>query len=182
MIKPIRIALAALSLTVVAAGSARADTTYLMTLQGTDQRYYPPCRLIGQPPPCDTIVDLAWTGTLGVVIDSSADGVYSDTDVRSFDFRTNIGSLTLPYSPGSITIADGRITSVDFGPFPGGDGDYDFAGLHATYSRNFDAPHTGSDFATGLLTAVPEPGAASLMILALACIGAAFTRSRRAIS
>jgi len=181
MIKPIRIALAALSLTVVAAGGARADTTYLMTLQGTDQRYYPPCRLPGDPTtPCNETVDLPWTGTLDIVIDSSADGVYSDGDVLAFDFLTNVGSLALPSLPGgSVTVAGGRITSVDFPLFPGGDGDYSFGGLHAAYSRNFDAPHTGSDFALGLLTAVPEPGATSLMILALACVGAAAMHSRR---
>ena len=180
MIKPIRIALAALSLTLAAAGGARADTTYLMTLQGTDQRYYPPCRVPGEPTSlCNVTVELPWTGTLDIVIDSSADGVYSDGDVLAFDFLTNVGSLTLPYLPGgSVTVAGGRITSVDFPSFPGGDGDYWFNGLHAAYSRNFDAPHTGSDFALGLLTAVPEPAPMTLMALALACAWAA-GRSRR---
>jgi len=182
MVKPIRIALAALFLTFAAAGSARADATYQLTLQGTDQRYYPPCRVPGDPtPPCNETVDLPWTGTLDIVIDTSADGVYSGTDVLSFDFRTSAGSLVLPYFPGNgVTVASGRVTSVDLPFFPGGDGDYWFGGLNATYSRNVDAPHTGADFATGQLTAVPEPGAASLMILALACIGAFATRSRRA--
>ena len=180
MIKAIRIALAVLSLSFAAAGSARADTTYLLTLQGTDQRYYPPCRVPGQLPPCDTTVELPWTGTLDIVIDSGADGVYSGDDVLSFDFHTSAGSLTLPYWPGSLTVAGGRVTSVDLTAFPGDDGDYDFRGLHATYSRNFDAPHTGADFATGLLTAVPEPGSATLIACALAFGCAAAARSRRA--
>lgn len=181
MAKPIRIAFTALSLTMMLAGSAFADTTYQMTLQGSDQRYYPPCRVPGEPtPPCNEIVDLPWTGTLSIVVDSSADGVYSDADVTSFDFRTNIGSLTLPFAPGSVTVAGGRITSVNLGSYPGDDGDYFFGGLQASYSRDFDAPHLGSDFATGVLTAVPEPAPVTLMMLALACAWAA--RSRRARS
>jgi hypothetical protein len=151
-------------------------------LQGTDQRYYPPCRLPGAPTtPCDQTVDLAWTGTVDIVIDSGADGVYSGGDVLSFDVRTNLGNLVLPYFPGNgVTVSGGRVTSVDFPQFPGDAGDWWFGGgLHASYSRDFDAPHTGADFALGQLTAVPEPGVTTLMILALACIGAVATRSRR---
>jgi len=180
MIQPIRLALAALSLTFAAAGSARADTTYLLTLQGIDQRYYPPCRLVDQPPPCDETVDLDWRGTLDVVIDSSADGVFSDADVLSFDFHTSAGSLVLPFMPGSVTVDGGRITSVDMVTFPGDDGDYTFQGLRAYYGRDFDAPHQGSDFAVGLLTAVPEPAPDALLALALACAWGVGARGRRA--
>lgn len=183
MVKPIRVVLAALFLTVAAAGSARAEATYLLSLQGTDQHYYPPCRLPGEPTrPCDVTVDLSWTGTLDIVIDASADGVYADADVLSFDFRTSAGSLVLPYFPGggSVTVAGGRVTSVDLLYLPGEEvGYWGFGGLEATYSRYFDSPHVGADFATGRLTAVSEPGTTTLMILALACIGAVTTRSRR---
>jgi len=181
MIPSIRFALAVLVLSLAAVGGARADATYHLALQGTDQRYYPPCRTPAPVPgPCNETVDLAWTGTVDIVIDSGADGVYSDGDVLSFDVRTNLGNLVLPYFPGnSVTVAGGRITSVDFPRFPGDTGDWWFGGLDASYSRDFDAPHTGSDFALGHLTAVPEPGVATLMILALACIGAIATRSRR---
>jgi len=178
MIQSIRLALTVLSLTLAAAGSARADTTYLLTLQGTDQRYYPPCRLIGQPPPCDETVDLDWRGTLDVVIDSSADGVFSDADVLSFDFHTNVGSLVLPFVPGSVTVSGGRITSVDTATFPGDDGDYTFIGLRAWYDRDFDTAHLGADFASGQLTAVPEP--AAWLMMALAGMAALAARSRRA--
>lgn len=182
MAKPIRIAFAALFLLVAAAGGARADTTYQLTLQGTDQHYYPPCRLPGEPTrPCNETVDLPWTGRLDIAIDSGADGVYAGSDVLSFDFRTSVGSLVLPYFPGSsVTVAGGRVTAVDLPFFPEGEGGFWwFGGLDVTYSRDFDAPHIGADFASGRLTAVAEPGAATLMILALACIGAIATRSRR---
>lgn len=181
MIPSIRVTLAATLLSLAAVGSARADATYHLDLQGIDQRYYPPCRVPGDPvTPCNETVDLAWTGTVDIVLDSNADGVYSDGDVLSFDVRTNVGNLVLSYFPGdSVTVAGGRVTSVDFPVFPGDTGDWWFGGLDASYSRDFDAPHTGSDFALGHLTAVPEPGAATLMILALACIGAVATRSRR---
>ena len=178
---PISIGLATLSLMFAAAGSARADASYLLTLQGTDQRYYPPCRIPGQAPPCDVTVELPWTGTLRIVVDSNADGVFADADVLSFSFQTNLGSLVLPFMPtGSVTVSDGRVSSVDFnGAYPAGDGDYFFLGLQAHYDRNFDAPHTGADSAVGELTAVPEPGAAAVMLVALALAGAGAARLRR---
>lgn len=185
MVKPIRIALAALLLTVLAAGSARADATYHLALQGIDQRTYPPCRLVDQAPPCNQTVLLPWTGTLDIVTFASADGVYSDDEVLAFDFLTNAGiSLSLTSLPGgSVTVADGRVSSLEFLSFLDNPGDdVFFRGLVATYSRSFDAPHLGIDFAIGQLTAVPEPGTATLTLLALACIGAAVARSRRATS
>ena len=179
-----RVALAAASLLLVAAGSARADTSYLLGIQGTDQRYYPVCRLPGQAPPCDTTVLLPWTGTLDIVIDSSADGVYTGTDVLAFDFRTSAGSLSLqPLDDfGSVTIVGGQVSAVSFSwpPFDP-NGDFAVDGLHVTFDREFDSPHEGSDVASGVLAPVPEPAGASLMALALAGTWLAM-RSKRSSS
>ena len=179
------IVLAAAVIGLLATDIARADATYRFSLQGTDQHYYPPCRLPGQPPPCNTIVDRPWTGSLNIVLGTSADGIFSDTDVLSFDFQTNLGRLTSPLMPsGSVTVSDGMLTSIDFNErVPAEDGgDYFFIGMHADYYRNIDGPHNGSDFAFGQLTAVPEPAIARMMLLALACAaGAGALSSLRAV-
>jgi hypothetical protein len=179
MPKPLRVALAATSFMLAAASSARADASYLLGLQGVDQRHYPVCRLPDQAPPCDTTVDLPWSGKLEITVDSGADGVYSDSDVLAFDFRTSAGSLVLPFMPGSVTVDGGHVTSVDMFTFPADDGFYTFSGLRASYSRDFDAGHLVTDSASGVLASIPEPGAATLIIFALACAWAGSARSRR---
>lgn len=183
MLKPIGFALAVIWLA-LAAGSARADTTYVLALHGTDQRNYPICRVPNSPGPCDETVYLPWSGKLEVTIDSSADGFYVDADVLLFDFQSTTGSLVMPGVPGSVTVAGGQVTSVDIGNFPGADngGSYDFNGLNVSFTRDFDPGHEVTDFASGMLSTVPEPGEGALLLLALVCGWAAATRSRRAAS
>jgi hypothetical protein len=174
--KSIALGLAALLTALAPVGSARADATYLLTLSGTDEHTYPPCRLVF--PHCGETVDLPWNGLLTIVIDSNADGTFGESDVTSFSFAVDPGRLVLPFSPGSITVSDGRVTSVDIFNYPTGDFQFlHFAGLSVSYFSFFDTGHFGADFATGTLTAVPEPGGAALALCALACAGAA--RSRR---
>jgi len=174
------LALAVLVTALAPVGSAQANATYLLTLQGTDQRNYPPCRIPDQAPPCDVTVDLPWTGLLSIVVDSNGDGVFSDQQVLSFSLQASVGSLSLPFVPGSVTVVDGRVTSVDFNaPYPMGDYSIweHYIGLNAYFQDDYDAPHEMTDFASGSLTAVPEPASASLMLLALAW--AAATTARR---
>jgi hypothetical protein len=174
------LAIAVLVTALAPVGSAQANATYLLTLQGTDQRNYPPCRIPDQAPPCDVTADLPWTGLLSIVVDSNGDGVFSDQQVLSFSLQASVGSLSLPFMPGSVTVVDGRVTSVDFiAPYPLGD--YfvweHYIGLNAYFQDAYDGPHEVTDFASGLLTAVPEPASASPMLLALAW--AATTAARR---
>jgi len=175
------LALAALVTALAPVRSAHANATYLLTLQGIDQRNYPPCRIPGQAPPCDVTVDLPWTGLLSIVVDANGDGVFSDQQVLSFSLQASVGSLSLPFMPGSVTVVDGRVTSVDFSaPYPLGDSVWEhYIGLNAYFQDDFDAPHEVTDFASGVLTAVPEPASASLMLLALSWAAATAARRRR---
>jgi len=180
MIKPISGALVAASLMFAAAGSAHADATYLLDLHGTDERDYPICRVPDPKGPCDTTIYQAWTGRLKIVIDSSADGVFGDTDVTLFDLDTNTVRMDLPYTPGSVTVEDGRVTSVDIGGgFPNGNGFWHASGLVVDYYDDYDGGHEMTEYATGQLVPVPEPGSASLMLSALALAALAAGRSRR---
>jgi hypothetical protein len=166
----VALALGALSAALVPASQARADTTYRLVVNGIDEHTYPPCRIVF--PHCDETLDLPWNGLLTIVIDTNADGTFGD-EVTSFSFAVDPGRLLLPYSPGGVTVSDGRVTSVDILFYPDGDGFVHFDGLHVVYQNNFDAGHLGADFASGTLTAVPEPGGAALLLWALACAGAA---------
>lgn len=181
MHKTSALALAGLLTALAPVGSAHAAATYLLTLQGTDQRDYPPCRIPDQAPPCDVTVDLPWTGLLSIVVDSNGDGVFTDQQVLSFSLQATVGSLSLPFVPGSVTVVDGRVTSVDFSaPYPLGDAAWEhYIGLNVFYQDIFDGGHQVTDFATGELTAVPEPASALMMLFALACAGAAGSRRGR---
>lgn len=182
MTTPLRAALAAMSLLFAATGSAHAKASYLLGIQGgVDERYYPPCRTVTPaPPPCNMTVPLPWNGTLAIVLDSSADGVYSGTDVLSFVFSTSAGSLTLQsFDYGTISVLDGQVSSLSFETPPvEPDGVFVGEGLNVAFHRDYDTFHLGGDEATGTLAAVPEPASASLMAWALvgACAWMALRR------
>lgn len=181
MHKTSTLALAGLLSALAPIGSAHADATYLLSLKGTDQRNYPPCRIPDQAPPCDVTVELPWTGSLSIVVDSSGDGVFTDQQVLSFTLQATVGSLSLPFVPGSVTVVDGRVTSVDFSaPYPLGEATWEhYIGLNVIYQDTFDGGREVTDFATGTLTAVPEPASASLVLVALACASMAASRRSR---
>ena len=178
MHKTSTLALAGLLTALAPVGSAHADATYLLSLTGTDQRNYPPCRIPGQAPPCDTTVELPWTGSLRIVVDSNGDGVFTDQQVLSFTLQASVGSLSLPFVPGSVTVVDGRVTSVDFSaPYPLGDAIWEhYIGLNVFYQDTFDGGHEVTDFATGTLTAVHERASVALMLVGVACAGMAASR------
>ena len=182
MTKPPRVALAAMTLLFAAAGSARADASFLLGIQGTDERYYPVCRVPDQLPPCNTTVYLPWNGTLHILLDSSADGVYTGTDVLAFDFSTSTGNLSLQSLDefDSVTIAGGQVSAISFGSVPEDSGTFSVVGLQAGFERDYDILHEGSDVAWGVLSPVPEPGGASLIAWALAGVWLAIRKRRGA--
>ena len=182
MTQPLRAALAAMSLLFAAVGGARADTSYLLGIQGgVDERYYPVCRTIDQTPPCNTTVELPWNGTLSIVLDSGADGVYTGNDVLAFDFLTSAGNLRLQSLDfGSVTILDGQVSELSLGTPPDDPaGVFDSVGLHVSFYRAYDAEHQGSDLAFGDLAPVPEPAGAPMIATALACACAWMATRRR---
>lgn len=162
-------------------GSAFAEATYELALQGTVD-HFPDCwedlPLCESGPPPHTI--LAWTGRVTLDVASSGDGIFSDPALLSFDFDANVGDFSVPGdtpppSPlhlypffGSVTIADGRVTSIDanyyFAPF--WDISLNFSGLSVAYTQP-PMHHFGPTTGVGFLTMVPEPAPWRLLLCGL---------------
>jgi hypothetical protein len=186
-------ALLALFLGLGAAGAARADAAYVLTLAGTYD-HSPDCwetsDLCTSGPPAE--VTGAWSGNLTVDVDSGADGTYDQTQM-SMLLSANLGSFDshdffiFPFM-GTVTVAGGRVTSID--------ASYDYSDDPEVFlvldglSASYDQPamhHYGATLASGTLLSapVPEPRAWLLMAGGLAALAAsarprAFSRGPRA--
>lgn len=163
-------------------GSAFADATYELALEGTVEHVLdcwedlPHC-MPGPP----TVVISPWTGHVTLDVASSGDGTFQDPAVLSFAFVANVGGFSVPGDEppppatprlypffGSVTIADGRVASIDanyyFAPF--WDIFLDFTGLSVVYTQP-PTHHIGPTTAVGVLTPVPEPAAWGLLLCGL---------------
>ena len=166
----------------LASGSARANATFQFILSGQlDQIYGCPDSSCGSPPDHS----YPWTGTLTVVLDSGADGMYDNADMVSFDLVSTCCTFheptvtAIPFLA-NFTVADGKLTSISAAY-------YDpivpivvttFSGLTVGYDQpliDFTPPTVG----TAVLTPVPEPAAWAMLLfgLALAAVGARINRS-----
>jgi len=153
--------------------SARANATYEFTL-------------LGQVEQAGHSWD--WTGTLTIVLDSAADGLYDRDHILAFDLNSTGSSFHWPPVIEFIAfdvhanVADGRMTSVSgrYYDWPIFEETTDFSGLSVHYYRPFidKSPVTMGD-AILIPVAVPEPGAGAMLLLGLGLVAAgAGVRSR----
>ena len=154
--------------------SARADATYDFTLVGQMVE-------AGQ--------SWVWTGTLTIVLDSGADGLYDSDHILAFDMDSSTGPSFhlsdpsfIPFIVGA-NVEDGRITSIGgrhYG-WPDPEETTDFSGLSVHYYHPLiiKTPETIGD---AILTpvAVPEPGAGEMLLLGFGLAAAAGGVRRRA--
>lgn len=158
----------AASLLVLAAGfpaNARADATYKFSFLGEAEQ-------AGH--------SWAWTGTLTIVLDSGADGLYDDGHVLSFDADSTVSSFHWPevtFYPFdvSVDVADGRITSVDGNHlnsvYPEETTSFTGLAVHYYHPLIIKTPETFGD-AVLIPLAVPEPGVSGMLLLGLGLVAA----------
>ncbi|MFL6700529.1 MAG: PEP-CTERM sorting domain-containing protein [Vitreoscilla sp.] len=143
-----------------APASALADATYEFRLSGEAE----------QPG-----TSWAWTGTLEIVLDTAADGLYDNIHILAFDMNSTVSTFDWP-DGGPIpffvyvNVAGGRMTSVSgrYYGVPDPDETLDFTGLSVHYYHPviFKTPETVGD-AILIPLAVPEPGAWQMWLLGL---------------
>ncbi len=148
-----------------APASAHADSTYKFRLSGEAE----------QPG-----ASWAWTGTLEIVLDTAADGLYDNSHIRSFDMNSTVSTFDWPDSGPIpffvfVNVAGGRMTSVSgrYYGVPDPEETLDFAGLSVHYHHPliFKSPETVGD-AILVPLAVPEPGAWQMLLLGLGWVAA----------
>jgi len=175
-----------------AASVAHASATFTLALHGSGIYYQengPPYGCSPTPTdPCFQNVD--WDGVLRIETVSGADGTYTagyydengvwsgtqildmslDSNYLTFDLDQIQPGPSLPYGE-SVTIAGGRVTSIDVTWYPSGF-DYPDAfgitGLTAFYWEF--GYHTDQADLQGVLSSVPEPGGALTALLGLAAL------------
>ena len=124
-----------------------------------------------------------WLGSLHVETDSFADGVYSGSDLRSFEFASDLftypGGLTYDIPP-TVRLLDGQVAEITVSGF--GDA---FPTVTSFVVDGFTASYIVSAFkgptiinASGTLVAVPEPATFALFLAGLTLIGAVSHRKR----
>ncbi len=153
--------------------SARADATYEFRLSGEAEQ-------AGS--------SWAWTGTLAIVLDTGADGLYDNSHILSFDMNSTVSTFNWPdTSPIPfdvfVNVEGGKMTSVSglhYGsPVP--DETTDFTGLSVHYYHPLiiKSPETIGD-AILIPLGVPEPGAWEMLLLGLGLVAAGGGVCRRA--
>lgn len=161
-------------------GGARANSTFVFTLSG--QQDFQSCT---NPPLCTRDLILPWMGKLTVVLDSGADGEYSQLDLVSFDLVSNLDSFHEPIvsSPpftARFTIADGKLTSIGgayYYPLEPDDVTT-FSGLEV-YEQHPIIYFTPALTGLATLTPVPELGSWAMLLCGLALTVSAVRARRR---
>ena len=162
--------LAAALCAAMSAGVAAAPATYVFNVNGSGTQ-------------TDVPHALDWTGTLTIVTDSAADGLYAFGSLVSFDFESSLGSFVTDGAVDpflqvgeEVTVANGRVTGIEGGYSPDHYARFFFDGLSARLTvSDCDACNLLS--ASAVLTPVPEPGPYVLMLSGLAVVG--WARRRR---
>ncbi len=177
-------------------GEALASTTYRLGLSGSAVHqlscWEVPhlCDPAFPPPPTEVV--LPWLGFVDVTVDSSGDGTFAEPDLLAIDFVSNQVSFSVPsfFPPppgdplwpfaGSVTIVDGKVTSLDCSdnPYPFLEPELvvSFSGLTA-YFHSPAGHHTGSTDGVGTLAMVAEPPTWLLLLSAMSLLPALRARS-----
>lgn len=187
------LAATAAALAMISAG-AQASSTFNLEIRGAGE--YGEYGMTPQPNG-DPLWPVYWYGSLTVETSSRADGVYTGADLLSIDYSSNYGNTFLFHAgdglttedtdmgqqtygmePGaSVTIAGGRIVSVDFHYQAEWPGMGSFDGLQSTGSAitmggQFQwNPHYTDAELSGTVTNVPEPAGAVLLLAGLLVTG-----------
>ena len=154
--------------------SARADATYEFSLLGQMTE-------AGQ--------SWTWTGTLTIVLDSGADGLYDSDHFLAFDMDSSTGPSFHLSDPSFIpfivyaNVEDGRLTSIGgrhYGwPYPEETTDFGGMSVHYYHPLIIKTPETIGDAVLSPV-AVPEPGAGPMLLLGLGLAAAAGGLGRQA--
>ena len=169
----------ALMLAAFSAG-ARADATFVFTLSG--QQDFQECT---NPPSCTLDLVLPWMGKLTVVLDSGADGEYTNLDLVSFDLVSNLDSFHEPiWSPipfiARFTVADGKLTSIGAAYYyPLEPDDVTTFGGMEVYEEHPLIYFTPAVTGLATLTPVPELGSWAMLLCGLALTVSAVRAPRR---
>ena len=113
--------------------------------------------------------------------DSAADGIYSYGSLVSFDFQSSLGSFTTDGAVDpflqvgqEVTVANGRVTTIEGGYSPDHYERFFFDGLNASLTVS-DCDQCNLVSASAVLTPelapVPEPASYALMLAGLVAIG-----------
>jgi hypothetical protein len=158
----------------LAAGSASADPgRYVLDLAGSGMQ-------------SDAPHDFAWTGSVTIVTDSTADGLYSYGDLVSFTLDSTLGGFV---SDGAVdpflqvgqevTISGGQVATIEGGYSPDHFAKFMFDGLGVSYTVS-DCTDCNLVNASAVLSPVPEPATVPLWAAGLAAAVLAGRRKGRA--
>jgi hypothetical protein len=168
-----------------AALPAHAQATYDLALTGQVEHTvdcWETVPLCSGPPS----VTYPWTGTLTVVVDSSADGTYTDAAFESLTLSSNIAGFSI--DPGdwdagfTVTIGGHQVTSIA-ADFPlmtlhDSQASIEFDGLESRFNGSGET-HYGPTNALGSLSPVAEPRGDLSILIGLAALATVAKTRRR---
>ena len=156
-----------------AAGLARADETYVLQLSGRGTHRFDAWEC---PMQVCTIggTSFSWEGTVVVVVSSDASGTFAPPDFVSmtldwtapyvFAFPRAVSGI---FPAPTVTVVDGRVTSIDVLWQNGTPETLSFSGLSVFFNKP-PTHHSGPTSASAFLTQVPEPQTGVLLAIGLA--------------
>ena len=158
---------------------AHADATYDLVLTGLVEHTvdcWESVPLCSGPP----TISYPWTGMLTVVVDSSADGTYTNAAFESLTLTSNVAGGTWD-ADFTVTVGGHRVTAVagDLPVMTAHDEEafIVFDGLDATFAGS-GMHHYGPTTASGSLSPVPEARADLSLLFGLAALATVALRRR----
>lgn len=162
----------AAALLAAAGAASAAEGRYVLGFQGTGTQ-------------TDDPHDFSWSGTLTIVTDSTADGLYSYGDLVSFSFDSTLGSFVTDGAVDpflqvgqEVTIANGQVAAIEGGYSPDHYTKFIFDGLEVHYTVSSCTDCNLVD-ATAVMSPVPEPASFALLGGGLALVAGGAARRRR---